>query len=85
MAIPYGRFVKEGFVFHDLWQPFNTLMRKAGVAESVIMEITGQSTREMFDRHNTVDMGDRAQAVESLEHFLSNVSNNVSREAIDEA
>ena len=27
------------------------------VPESVIMEITGHSTREMFDRYNTVDEG----------------------------
>jgi hypothetical protein len=33
-------------------------MRKAGVAESVIKEITGYSTGEMFDRYNTVDADD---------------------------
>jgi integrase len=59
-GIPYGRFVKDGFIFHDLRQSFNTYMRKAGVPESVIMEITGHSTREMFDRYNTVDHDDKA-------------------------
>ncbi len=34
---------------------FNTNMRKAGVEESAIMAITGHSTRQMFDRYNTID------------------------------
>lgn len=45
-------------------------MRKAGVSESVIMEITGHSSREMFDRYNTVDIEDRKQAVKVFEGFL---------------
>jgi len=45
-------------------------MRKAGVAESVIMKITGHSTREMFDRYNTVDEDDTRKAVQQLEGFL---------------
>jgi hypothetical protein len=45
-------------------------MRKAGVPESVIMEITGHYTRQMFDRYNTVDDEDRRQAVDKLSgHF----------------
>ncbi len=40
-GIIYGQKVKDGFIFHDLRHTFNTNMRKAGVAESVIMEITG--------------------------------------------
>lgn len=57
-GIKYGRFVKGGFIFHDLRHTFNTNMRKAGVAESVIMDVTGHSTREMFDRYNTIDEED---------------------------
>jgi len=63
-GIIYGRFVKGCFVYHDLRHSFNTHMRKAGVAESVIMEITGYSTREMFDRYNTVDEEDTRKAVD---------------------
>jgi integrase len=70
VGIPYGRFVKGGFVFHDLRHTFNTYMRKAGVPESVIMEITGHSTREMFDRYNTIDHEDKTQAVRQLQGFL---------------
>jgi integrase len=44
-GIKYGRFVEGGFIFHDLRHTFNTNMRKAGVSESVIMDITGHSTR----------------------------------------
>jgi len=57
-GIIYGRFKKGGFIFHDLRHTFNTNMRKSGVTESVIMAITGHSTREMFDRYNTVDLED---------------------------
>jgi integrase len=73
-GIPYGRFTKDGFVFHDLRHTFNTYMRKAGVQESVIMEITGHSTREMFDRYNTVDLDDKKEAVKRFEGYLASVS-----------
>jgi integrase len=65
-GVPYGRFEKNGFVFHDLRHTFNTNMRKAGVPESVIMKITGHSTRAMFDRYNTVDEGDLRAAIEQM-------------------
>ena len=45
-------------------------MRKAGVPESVIMEITGHSTREMFDRYNTVDHKDLKEASKQMGKFL---------------
>jgi len=75
--IPYGRFVKDGFVYHDLRHTFNTYMRKAGVTESVIMEITDHSTREMFDRYNTVDRDDKRQAINAFQGFLRNVPQSV--------
>ena len=52
-------------------------MRKAGVPEGVIMKITGHSTREMFDRYNTVDTGDAVNATKQLEVFLASVDQNV--------
>ena len=73
----YGRFKKGGFIFHDLRHTFNTNMRKAGVAESVIMAITGHSTRAMFDRYNVVDLDDAQQAVGKLVTFLANVDQSV--------
>lgn len=65
-GITYGRFKKSGFIFHDLRHTFNTNMRKAGVPESVIMEITGHSSRSMFDRYNTIDEGDLREAIEKM-------------------
>ncbi len=56
-------------------------MRKAGVPESVIMKITGHSTREMFDRYNTVDKKDGIDAVEKMELFLESVDQNVDQVA----
>ncbi|MDD9304365.1 MAG: hypothetical protein HUK40_19280 [Desulfobacter sp.] len=34
------------------------------------MDITGHSTREMFDRYNTVDEVEKAEAVKRMESFL---------------
>ncbi len=76
-GVEYGRFVKGGFIFHDLRHTFNTNMRKAGVAESVIMAMTGHSTRAMFDRYNKVDLDDTRQAVDQMEVFLASVDQSV--------
>lgn len=69
--IPYGRFLKGGFILHDMRHTFVTNMRKAGVPESVIMEFTGHSTREMFDRYNTIDLDDAHEAVGRLGDYLN--------------
>lgn len=65
-GVIYGRFKKGGVIFHDTRHTFNTNMRKAGVQESVIMKITGHSTRKMFDRYNTIDEGDLRDAIEKM-------------------
>ena len=52
-------------------------MRKAGVPDSVIMAITGRSTREMFDRYNTVDLDDTRKAVDRFEKHLEFVDRSV--------
>jgi integrase len=70
-GIKYGRNVKGGFVFHDLRHTFNTNMRKAGVDETVIMAITGHSTREMFDRYNSIDRDDIKKASKQFSGFVS--------------
>ena len=72
-GIKYGRFEKGGFIFHDLRHTFNTNMRKAGVSETVIMEINGHSTREMFDRYNSIDQDDTRKALKDLEVYLANL------------
>jgi integrase len=78
-GLPYGRFLEGGFVFHDLRHTFNTNMRKAGVPESVIMEITGHSTREMFDRYNTIDHDDKREAIGRMQRYLKNVTQDVTQ------
>jgi len=55
-------------------------MRRAGVPESLIMAITGHSTREMFDRYNVIDKQDTVDAVNRLEVFFQNVNQNVNNE-----
>jgi integrase len=69
-GIPYGWFVPNGFILHDLRHTFNTYMRKAWVPETVIMEITGHSTHDMFDRYDTIDGDHKKRAVNRLEAFL---------------
>ena len=59
-------------------------MRKAGVPESVIMEITGHSTREMFDRYNTIDADDAKEAIRKFEKFLQSAKSNVDQN-VDQA
>ncbi len=70
----------------NLRHTFNTYMRKAGVAESVIMEITGHGTREMFDRYNTIDADDARDAIQKFKGFLGgNVMQSVDQTVDQEA
>jgi hypothetical protein len=45
-------------------------MRKAGVDKSVIMEITGHASEEMFHRYNTVDEDDVSRASSKFEGYM---------------
>jgi integrase len=69
-GIIYGRKVPGGFIPHDLRHTFITNARKAGVPQSVIMEITGHSTAEMFFRYNRVDKEDIKQAIDRFTDFM---------------
>ena len=40
------------------------------MAESVIMHITGHSTREMFDRYNKVNEDDNRIAIDQMRLFV---------------
>jgi integrase len=66
-----GRNVNGGLTFHDLRHTFVTDMRKAGVPEKLIMKITGHSTREMFDRYNTITAYEKSLANEQLTKVVS--------------
>jgi integrase len=83
----YGRFKRDGFVYHDLRRTFYTDMRRAGVQESVIKGITGHARNEVSDRYNQVDVEDMKEAMERLARYRmrdqsANVDQNVDQVAI---
>lgn len=84
--ILYGRFQGDGFVYHDLRRTFFTDMRRAGVQESVIKEITGHSRNEISDRYNQVDLKDMRAAIGKLIQYRQDesakVDQNVDQTAI---
>lgn len=77
VGIEYGRNLPDGFTFHGCRHTFNTNMRRAGVSQSVIMEITGHSSLDMFQRYNTVDGDDIKKAIGLFGSFLASVDQNV--------
>ena len=60
-----------GLLFHDLRRTAVRNLRQAGVAESVIMRITGHRTRGVFDRYNITDQTHTQEAGKLAEQYLS--------------
>ncbi|MEE9144528.1 MAG: hypothetical protein V3U06_07150, partial [Candidatus Binatia bacterium] len=49
-------------------------LSRAGVPESVAMELTGHKTRSMYRRYRIVDERDLREATEQLQHHLEEQS-----------
>jgi integrase len=56
-----------GVWFHDLRRSFVTNARRYGVAESVVMRMSGHTTRAVFERYNVVAEEDLRDAVAKIE------------------
>jgi integrase len=80
-GIPCGRDAKGGLTFHDLRHTYVTDMRKAGVPDKLIMKITGHSTREMFDRYNTITADEKSIANEQLTKFRDGIETGKTEES----
>jgi integrase len=61
----------SGLMVHDMRRTAARNLRRAGVAEGVIMKIGGWKTRSMFERYNIVDQRDMREALNKLEQAQS--------------
>lgn len=57
----------SGTLIHDMRRTAARNLRRAGVAESVIMRIGGWKTRSVFERYNIVDQRDVREAFDRLD------------------
>ena len=69
-----------GVWFHDLRRSFVTNARRRGVAESVVMKLSGHRTREVFARYNIIDDSDLRSAVAMME--VASVAERAATEAM---
>jgi integrase len=67
-----------GLLFHDLRRTAARNLRRAGIAEGVIMKIGGWRTRSVFERYAIVDQNDIAAAVKKLEASEQKAGNSYS-------
>lgn len=79
VGVPYGRYTKDGFIFHDLRHTFATMARRAGIRRNVIMVIMGHAANDMNFRYDTVDEGDLLAAVDQMEGYFASVAQTVAQ------
>ena len=61
----------KDFRFHDLRHTFNTNMQRAGVKDTVTMNMTGHKTLSMFVRYSTIEPEDAKKAVDKFNDYLA--------------
>ena len=66
-------------LFHDLRRTAVLNLRRAGVAETVIMKITGHRTRSVFERYNITDQSDTQEAGRLAGKFLAKDHENLAQ------
>jgi integrase len=80
---PWQRLRKKaglpGLLLHDFRRSAARNLRRAGVAESVVMSVGGWKTAAMFRRYAIVSNADQRQAMEKLEQQQAENSRNFSR------
>ena len=54
-------------IFHDLRRTAERNLRRAGIAETVIMKIGDWRTRSVFERYASVSRGDMVDAIQKLQ------------------
>lgn len=67
-----------GLLFHDLRRTAARNLRRAGIAEGVIMKIGAWRTRSVFERYAIVDQNDIAAAMKKLQASERKASNSYS-------
>lgn len=71
----------SGLIFHDLRRTAARNLRRAGIAEGVIMKIGGWRTRSVFERYAIVNRTDIADAMLKLEHAEEALKSQLSHSA----
>ena len=49
------------------------------------MAITGHSTKQMFDRYNTIDDEDKKKCLEKMRYFLADAHQNAHQQASEKS